>query len=133
MNSALLKENTRRILVVGPFEESSQVSALRVAFRKCDVRVATDGATAAQVAQAFDPDLILLDMVHTAFDGAVVARTLKNSSRARIIGIAASVEPNRHTASHADCDVLIAKPVFAAVIAALSREMGANEGNELSP
>jgi CheY-like chemotaxis protein len=134
MHSATTKENTQRILVVGDAQDSPEMRALRVAFRKCDVRIATDGAAAIRIAESFEPDLILLDMIRGELDGAAVARTLKNGrTRARIIGIAASVEPNRHAVSHVDCDVVIAKPAFAAVIDILSKELGPSESTERSP
>jgi len=131
MNCATTSESKRRVLIVGNGQDSSELLALQAAFRRCDLRMVTDGAAALQVVETFDPDLVLLDMVQGQPRGHGVARDLKNRGcRARIIGIAPT-SPKRDTSG--DCDIVIGKAVFVAVIDALAQNLGLQESSDLSP
>ncbi|MDF3011602.1 MAG: response regulator receiver, partial [Burkholderiales bacterium] len=76
-----------RILIAD--DEPNIVASLEFLMRKCDyeVRVARDGEEALQLAEAFRPDLVLLDVMMPRRSGFEVCRLLRENPALRPVRI----------------------------------------------
>ena len=76
-----------RILIAD--DEPNIVASLEYLMRKCDyeVRVAHDGDEALQLAEAFRPDLVLLDVMMPRRSGFEVCRLLRANPALRLVRI----------------------------------------------
>jgi len=66
-----------KVLVVDDNEDSARLLELVLAADGHDARAAYDGTSAVAAAQAFSPDVVLLDLSLPDFDGFEVARRLR--------------------------------------------------------
>jgi CheY-like chemotaxis protein len=93
-----------------------------------DVRVAYDGPSALQLAAAFQPELILLDLGMAVMDGYEVARRLRQdpiTTRARIVALTGwGQEEDRRRSRETGFDRHLVKPVDAGTLRALIRDLG---------
>src|SRR5690606_28548101 len=78
-----------RILVVDDNRDSADSLAMLLRARGSDIRVAYDGHRAIEEAQAFIPDLVLLDIGLPDMSGYEVARRLRQDARLRHIVLVA--------------------------------------------
>ncbi len=105
-----------RVLVVDDNEEAadSLANLLRRLYRQ-EVQVTYDGPSALEAADAFHPELILLDLGMTGMDGYEVARRLRSRSefaRTPIIAVTGWGSDNDRTRTrHAGFDHHLVKPV----------------------
>src|SRR5262245_56052113 len=76
-----------RVLIAD--DEPNIVTSLEFLMRKCDyeVRVARDGVEALRVAEDFQPDVLLLDVMMPLCDGFEVCRRLRSNQATRGIRI----------------------------------------------
>jgi signal transduction histidine kinase len=70
-------QNGRRVLVADDNEDSAQVLALLLSLQGYQVKTAYDGLEALEVAAAFQPDAVLLDIGMPRLNGYEVARRLR--------------------------------------------------------
>lgn len=84
--------NTSRILVVD--DELPIVNTLRAYLEKegFTVRTALDGPTALDIARAFQPDLIVLDLMLPGMDGIELLRVLRKQSEVYVLVLSAKTE-----------------------------------------
>ena len=66
-----------RILLVDDMEDCTLVLGRLLQFRGFDVRTATDGAGALREVEAFQPDVVVLDLAMPTMDGYEVARRIR--------------------------------------------------------
>jgi CheY-like chemotaxis protein len=105
----------KRILVVEDNELNRDVLSRRLARQGYQVLLATDGVGGLAVAQAEQPDLILMDLSMPEIDGWECTRRLKAEARTRAIPIIAlsahAMIGDRQKALDAGCDDFDTKPL----------------------
>jgi len=104
-----------RVLVVDDCRDTTTSMAILLRCWGCDAREANDGPTALKVADAFRPDVVLLDLGMPGMDGCQVARQLRRRADGRpllVVSVSGYVdEPHVRLALEAGCDHHLAKPV----------------------
>jgi PAS domain S-box-containing protein len=104
-----------RILVVDDNVDAAESLALLLRLLKQDVRVAHDGPSALEVAQSYQPDLIILDIGLPGLSGYDVARRLRQQPEFRDTLLAAMTgygqEEDRRLSQEAGFDLHLTKPV----------------------
>src|SRR6201992_4347 len=82
-------ERPARVLVVEDDDAISQVLQRSLRMEGYDVRIAADGLAALDLAHAFLPDLVILDLGLPRLDGIEVAKTLRQSDDVPILVLTA--------------------------------------------
>src|ERR1700745_3677119 len=82
-------ERTPRVLVVEDDDAIAQVLQRSLRMEGYDVKVAGDGVSALDLAHAFLPDLVILDLGLPRLDGIEVAKTLRESDDVPILVLTA--------------------------------------------
>jgi CheY-like chemotaxis protein len=104
-----------RILVVEDHEDSAASLALLLRIWGHEVRVARDGLTALEMARAFSPDVVLLDIRLPWMDGWQVADQLQKEpapKRPLLIALTGcGREADRRRSQEAGIDLHLVKPV----------------------
>ena len=104
-----------KLLLVEDNELNRDMLVKRLARRGYDLLVAVDGRAGIEMAQAEQPDLILMDMSLPEIDGWEATRILKadpNTSGIPILALTAhAMEGDREQALEAGCDDYDTKPV----------------------
>jgi len=114
-----------RLLVVDDDVDTVETTALLFQLEGYETRTAEDGAEAIELAKAFHPDVVLLDLGVPEMNGYEVARelrridTTKNSLIVAVTGFAQPIDELRSV--EADFDLHLVKPVDFAVIERLFR------------
>ena len=116
----------KRILVVEDNEMNRDVLSRRLARQGYQVLLASDGVDGLAVADAAQPDLILMDLAMPEIDGWECARRLKAAARTRAIPIIAlsahAMVGDRQKALDAGCDDFDTKPLdFGGLLAKIDR------------
>jgi CheY-like chemotaxis protein len=110
----------RRVLVVDDNLDAVHSMALLLKMMGHEVQFAINGFAAIEIARAFRPDLILLDMGLPDFQGDEIARQLKwepGLERTRIIAVTGrSGDEDRRRASDAGCQDFFVRPLDAATL-----------------
>jgi CheY-like chemotaxis protein len=105
----------KRILVVEDNEMNRDVLSRRLARHGYDVLIAADGLSGLALANAEQPDLVLMDLAMPQVDGWECARRLKAEPRTRAIPIIAlsahAMTGDREKALDAGCDDFDTKPL----------------------
>jgi signal transduction histidine kinase/DNA-binding response OmpR family regulator len=105
----------RRVLVVDDNADSADTLAMLARLDGHEVRTAQTGAAALEVAQAFRPDVVLLDIGLPGMDGYEVARQLRAGAAGAPILLAAVTgygqEADRNRSRQAGFDLHLVKPV----------------------
>jgi signal transduction histidine kinase/ActR/RegA family two-component response regulator len=105
----------RRILVVDDNVDATTTLRMLLAVEHHEVRVAHDGLTALQVAQEFQPDVVLLDIELPMMDGYEVAQRLRQSpspKKAVIVALTGyGQDEDRRRSAEAGFDFHLVKPV----------------------
>jgi CheY-like chemotaxis protein len=105
----------KRILVVEDNEMNRDVLSRRLARHGYDVLIAADGLSGLALANAEQPDLVLMDLAMPQVDGWECARRLKAEPRTRAIPIIAlsahAMTGDRQKALDAGCDDFDTKPL----------------------
>ena len=118
-----------RVLVVDDNFESRDVYAECLKDEGWELKAVADGEEALQVAPAFAPHAILMDLSMPGLDGFEATRRLKRDERTRHIPIVALTAYARkaHDAIAAGCDEFLTKPCVAQdLIAVLEKVMRAS-------
>ena len=106
---------SRRILVVDDNRDSAESMAMLLQLEGHEVRVVHDGETALQSADAFRPDVVLLDIGMPQMNGYEVARRLRASQGARQMTLIAVTgwgqAEDKRRASEAGFDRHLVKPI----------------------
>jgi CheY-like chemotaxis protein len=108
--------STARVLVVDDNGDAAQTMAALMQVMGAEVRVAHEGLTALALAQAFSPNLILLDIGLPGMDGYETARRLRQvpSMHARLVALTGYGSPqDREKALAAGFDEHLVKPLSA--------------------
>lgn len=107
--------HSRRILVVDDNADALETLKWVLERHRHDVRTASSGASALDIAQSFAPEVVLLDVGMPGMDGYEVARRLRGSSsqeRTRLVAVTGYGLPeDRRRAMEAGFDVHLVKPV----------------------
>lgn len=130
-----------RVLLVDDNEMNRDMLSRRLVRRGFEVLCATDGEAAVRMAEAEQPDIVLLDMNLPGIDGWEAARRIRASSLARrvpLIALTAHAMPgDREKALAAGCDDYDTKPVelnrLLGKIAALLSPRGASTASDAQP
>ena len=105
----------RRVLVVDDNMDAADSLALLLRLSGQEVRVAHDGPTALLAAQAFRPELVLLDLGMPGMDGYEVARRLRQQPESRTALVVALTgwgqDSDRRRSAEAGFDQHLVKPV----------------------
>jgi CheY-like chemotaxis protein len=105
----------KRILVVEDNELNRDVLSRRLARRGFTVLIASDGRQGLAIAQAEQPDLILMDLGMPDLDGWECTRQLKHDQRTAAIPVIAltahAMNGDREKAIVAGCDDFDTKPL----------------------
>jgi CheY-like chemotaxis protein len=113
----------RKILVVDDNRDAADTLSMLLDFLGYETRTAYDGQQGVDVATAFQPDLVILDINMPVMDGYEAARMLRNArgtSRAVLVALTARATPNdRAAALQAGFDYHVVKPVDGAGLAEL--------------
>jgi len=123
-----------RILIVEDNEDARETLKIFLALAGHDIHCAGDGATGVELAEATDPDLILIDVGLPGMDGYEVARRLRAGQKRNAFLVALSGYgqlEDRRKALEAGFDMYIVKPAnphqLSAVIASLQPRRQAGE------
>jgi CheY-like chemotaxis protein len=104
-----------RVLVADDNQVAARTLSMLVTMWGHDVRTAYDGATALELALAYEPDVMLLDVSMPELDGCRVASELRRRSRfaeSFLIAISGHVgEPHRLLCEAAGFDLVLLKPL----------------------
>jgi CheY-like chemotaxis protein len=100
------------VLVVDDDRDARVMYRMYLRHAGCKVRTARDGHDAITAANAWTPDVIVMDLMMPALDGWTASKWLKSSpTTAHIPIIALSAAPSaREDARAAGCDAFLAKP-----------------------
>jgi CheY-like chemotaxis protein len=105
----------RRILVVDDNQDSADTLAMLLELRGNDVRVAYDGPQALEVASAFEPEIVLLDIGLPGMNGYEVAARIRSDPRLAGVLLVAQTgwgqEDDKRRAQEAGFDHHLVKPV----------------------
>ncbi len=109
-------EGTRTVLVVDDDHDNAEMMKLLLETHGCRVAVAYDGATSIDLAQEFDPDLVLCDLkLDGDMDGFDVASRFRRDprlGRAMLVAVSGYARPeDRASALAAGFDEHLPKPV----------------------
>jgi CheY-like chemotaxis protein len=104
-----------KVLVIEDNRDTAESYVRLLRQWKVEARVAHGALEAVEMAQSFQPDVVLLDLVLPQLHGYEVARRLRSSQgtrRMRIIAITAWNSPaDRQGSAAAGCELHLAKPV----------------------
>ncbi|WP_254510247.1 Na-translocating system protein MpsC family protein [Anatilimnocola floriformis] len=110
-----LTESTLRVLIVDDNRDGADALGLVVETFGNQVHVTYGGSQALDVATAFRPDLMLIDLAMPDMDGCVLANRFRQASefaRTRIVAITGHADEGHRTlAMKAGFDAVLAKPV----------------------
>jgi CheY-like chemotaxis protein len=124
----------RRILVVDDNQDAADSMARVFRLRGSDVRKAYDGNEAVQQAEAFRPEIILMDMGMPSLDGYEATRRIRNQPWGRDVIIVALTgwgqEVDRRRSKEAGCDGHLVKPVDLADLETLLRILAAKRDGQ---
>ena len=113
----------RRILVVDDNVDSAESLGTMLKLMGNEVRIAHDGPSALEAAEAFLPDIVLLDIGMPGMDGYEVARRLRRTPALKHALLVAQTgwgqEEDRRRSEQAGFDHHLVKPVDLAVLASL--------------
>jgi CheY-like chemotaxis protein len=128
----------RKVLVVDDNLDAVHSMAMLLKMMGHQVQFAINGFAALEVARAFRPDLILLDIGLPDFDGHDIARQLKwepGLERTRIVALTGQArEDVRQRALEAGCENYFVKPMDPATLESLLGEgLSAAEAASLTP
>jgi CheY-like chemotaxis protein len=116
----------RRILVVDDNRDAAKSLEMLLTFMGYDINVALDGAEALAKAQAFRPDVVLLDIGLPSMDGYEVARRLRNdlgmSDTLLVAMTGYGQEEDRRHSQEAGFNAHLVKPVDLAALRSLLSE-----------
>ena len=111
---------SHKILIVDDDPEIVTMLSLRLGRRGYDVKTASDGHRAVEIAKRERPDLILLDVMMPRMDGYEVCTKLRADGRSAHIPVimltAKSMEADRSMAYTAGADDWVTKPFDPAVL-----------------
>ena len=117
-----------RVLVVNDYPDNVASMALLLRLYGHEVEVALGGAAALRVAQAQQPDAVLLDICMPGLDGYQVARQLRAMFRDKpllLVAITAhGFEEDRRRCEEAGFDRHLVKPADPLAVEHLLRELG---------
>ena len=117
-----------RVLVVNDYPDNVESMALLLRLCGHEVEVALGGAAALRVAQAQQPDAVLLDISMPDLDGYQVARQLRamfRDKRLLLVALTAlGFEEDRRRCEEAGFDLHLVKPADPLEIEHLLRELG---------
>jgi PAS domain S-box-containing protein len=120
----------RRILVVDDNRDSATSMAMMLRLTGNDVRLAHDGAEALQVAAAFQPQVILMDLGMPRLNGYDATRQIRERPWGQSITIIALTgwgqEGDKVRSQEAGCDGHLVKPVNLLDLEKLLTELGSN-------
>jgi two-component system CheB/CheR fusion protein len=109
-----------RVLVVDDYPDSAEISAMLLTLLGYDCRVAINGQDALDQVDAFDPDIVILDIGLPDISGYEVAQRLRAQNRPRPLFLAAVTgwgQPeDRVRALAAGFDIHVLKPTDSAKI-----------------
>jgi signal transduction histidine kinase len=125
----------QRILVADDNRDAAEALALQLQFAGHDVRTAHDGVEALEVAQAFEPDIALLDLGMPKMDGYETARQLRQRSNGKGLRLIALTgwgqQQDRDRTANAGFDAHLVKPVAEAqLFRALATAVAENQRRE---
>jgi CheY-like chemotaxis protein len=121
---------TQRVLVADDNQDAAEALSLQLQFGGHEVRVAHDGTEALEIAQSFQPDVMLLDLGMPKMDGYAVARAIRLlpwGQRVTLIAVTGwGQQQDRRKTAEAGFDEHLVKPVaeaqlFAAVASGIGR------------
>lgn len=108
------KHRAVRVLVVDDYRDTVESMATLLRLDGYEVEVAFDGTSALRAAQAYQPDVVLLDIAMPGMDGYQVARKLRAMFREALLLIAITAfgfEEDRRRSEEAGFDLHLVKPV----------------------
>jgi CheY-like chemotaxis protein len=119
------------VLVVDDYPDTAETMAMLLRLWGHDVRVAHDGPAALTVADAYRPEVVVLDIGLPGMDGFEVARRLRQRRElgdVLLMGLSGHTrEADRRLALEAGCDVYLVKPVEPEVLRRLLAGCGGPE------
>lgn len=105
----------RRVLVADDYGDAAESLAELLVLDGYDTRVAYDGGQAIEIAAAFQPEILLLDLAMPKKDGFAVARFVRQTDwgkNALLIGVSGWSQSHvGQRCDHAGFDALLVKPV----------------------
>ena len=112
--SRILTGRAPVVLIVDDRADQREMYAMYLAARGCRVAMAGDGVTAIRVAEAVQPDVIVMDLSLPRLDGWEATRRLKQKSKTAHIPILACtahlIGGSAEQAIVAGCDAYVIKP-----------------------
>lgn len=105
----------RKALIVDDNADVAEITALLLKSAGCDVRIAYDGATALDAAQAFQPEVVFMDLGMPGLDGYETCRRIRASSSGQsvqMIAVSGWARPeDKQRSAAAGFDLHLVKPV----------------------
>lgn len=118
----------RRILVVDDNRDAATTTAMMLKLCGAESKMAHDGLEAVEVAAAFQPDVILMDIGMPALNGYQAARRIREqpwSEKTKIIALTGwGQESDRLQSKEAGCDGHLVKPVEMAQLIKILTDLG---------
>jgi CheY-like chemotaxis protein len=106
---------TRKVLIVDDNVDVAEISALLLKGTGCDVRIAYDGREALTTAEAFEPQVIFMDLGMPELDGYEVCRRMRATAwgkLAQLIAVSGWARPeDQRRSADAGFDRHLVKPV----------------------
>jgi CheY-like chemotaxis protein len=116
-------EELLRVLVVDDYRASADTMAMLVDIWGHDVRRAYDGTTGLALAAAYQPDVLLLDILMPGMSGLEVARQVRQRARSNdcfVIAVTGRTDAgHRLQCEEAGIDLFLIKPVTPSILQAL--------------
>ena len=105
----------RRVLIVDDSVDVAEITALLLKGAGCDVRIAYDGVAALDEAQAFQPEVVFMDLGMPGLDGYEACRRIRASSSGQsvqMIAVSGWARPeDKQRSAAAGFDLHLVKPV----------------------
>jgi CheY-like chemotaxis protein len=120
----------RRILVIDDSRDAAESMALLLKLRGHEVRTAHDGGEAIPAAEAFQPDVVFLDIGLPGMDGYEVARRMRRQQTGSKVLLVALTgygqDEDRRRSGEAGFDHHLVKPADPAAVDSILAAMGAS-------
>ena len=115
-----------RVLVVDDQRGTACLHAAMASDCNCDVKIATEGSKAVEIAEDWHPEIVLLDLMMPGMDGFEVAARLRTGLvGAKIVAVTA-LAGNDQRVQDAGFDRYLIKPVLKESVSQVIRQLTSN-------
>jgi two-component system, cell cycle response regulator DivK len=125
-----------KILIAEDNADNRNLLQRRLERQGWTVNTAVDGVEAIEVCQAYQPDIILMDMAMPRMSGMEATRLLKAdpaTAHVKVVAVTAhAMDANRVECMEAGCDDFVTKPIDFPALFSVIREIAEGSGGRIA-